>query len=906
MRVAGRLGFLWVALIVLFPGCGNGGGGGVPSAELFADPDVCDVPCEVVLYSGVDDSLAQALTITWDLGDGAAEGDTRLLHTFEAAGSYEVSVTVSNGSASSTDTVTVRAEPQPKTTGTIDESGGSVSQGACTVTVPEGIAPEAFAIELTELPSMQTAAEQGYGPDGFTALGSAFDVSTLAKSSTAFDIAVRDPEIVGAEPSELAWLLRELSKPLAPSDSSKPPVSLAPLASYLLVPVTRVEADGTAHGEIYGRRRLQLVRLSEPLEVESRVSEASVGPKAVPGLAVTMVIRHAPTKLSATAYFDAVDAGVTKSYKVLIGEKGFFWPQKSLTVYVGTINRDWSGFVAIHGLDTIYLNRNIASADEVKKTVAHEFFHLIQNVNSNRMSDAGSFREDGWSKDGMACWAMDEAFDEIQDHYNATPRARFQVPLLQEITKASPYDVYETVAFWKWAEAKKPDIIKRILEDRYATTHSTVPGLPIIIENFAIIDHLTSLKKLWSDIDFLEFAYDALYVKDFDTEEKREDELWWPDQNTPYLGPPKKVEARANVIVQPGQGDSEATAQVLELQVRPHLTADVLEVESAGPKGTLHVQFPVLSAALDARVFVIDAATNELQDSFTVRDLSKKHNDVTLSFDPDKKAEIIVVDPEWSYASSTTPVKGLITAWVEDACDSLPSNVIDATDEDELYAALTAAPAGSAVRLPAGTFTPPIRDWPLPEEERTGEWTTQVLVKDVTLVGAGEGQTTLAMRGDEFGTVGLTTFGHATLRDLTIDAGEFWGVTAIGAKSLTLCNVTIETRGADGVQFSQWPDGGDGFLGIYDSSITYLGSITERYAGMELSCLEQSGSITAEIRDSNISAWYIGVSYTNYSTDSCSVSLTTDCKGFTDNELANVMHTECTPPDCTDFVEECP
>lgn len=75
---------------------------------------------------------------------------------------------------------------------------------------------------------------------------------------------------------------------------------------------------------------------------------------------------------------------------------------------------------------------------------------------------------------------------------------------------------------------------------------------------------------------------------------------------------------------------------------------------------------------------------------------------------------------------------------------------------------------------------------------------------------------------------------------------------------------------------------------------------------MELYCLDQSGSIGAEILNSNISGWYVGVSYTNYSEQSCTVSLATDCAGFSDNELANVMYTYCVPPDCTQFDEQCP
>ncbi len=285
-----------------------------------------------------------------------------------------------------------------------------------------------------------------------------------------------------------------------------------------------------------------------------------------------------------------------------------------------------------------------------------------------------------------------------------------------------------------------------------------------------------------------------------------------------------------------------------------------------------------------------------------MRDLSKEHGDVTLDFDPDKEAIVFVVDPQWSYPSSTTPVTAEMKAWVVDRCGALPSNVIDVTDEDELYAALTTASAGSAIRMSEGTFTPTARTWKLPDDG--GDWPAHVLVKDLTLAGAGKGQTTIAVRGDEFSSVGVTTYGNVTLRDLTIDAGAFAGVTAIAAKDLILCNVAIETYGGDGLYFNQWPGNGDGFLGIYNSSLTYSGS--ERHAGMDLQCEELSGNLGVEILNSQISGWYIGVSYTNYSYNSCAVSLATDCKGFSSNELANVMHVECTPPDCTDFVEECP
>jgi hypothetical protein len=180
-----------------------------------------------------------------------------------------------------------------------------------------------------------------------------------------------------------------------------------------------------------------------------------------------------------------------------------------------------------------------------------------------------------------------------------------------------------------------------------------------------------------------------------------------------------------------------------------------------------------------------------------------------------------------------------------------------------------------------------------------------VLVRHVTLAGEGRGETILRMLGNEFASVGLTTVGSVTLRDLTIDAGAFWGVTAIDASGLTLCNVEVTTHGADGIQFSQWPGSGNGTIGIYDSSIIYEGS-TERHTGMDLYCLDDAGNISAEIRNSSFANWYVGVSYTNYSTESCRISVSTDCRGFNNNELANLMRIDCTPPDCTDFTEQCP
>lgn len=894
-------GLLGLALLV--SACGSGGKGGAPpSVELVADPEVCDVPCEVVLDSGVDTRAGDGLTFTWDVGEGPVQDDARLLHTFEEAGAYEVVLTVAGTSGSTTETVTVLAQPQPKSSGSVDATGGSVSHGACIVTVPEGVAPEAFPIEIAELPSMQEAAERRLGADRFVALGNAYQIGTLVKSAVAFDLAVQSSETAGIGASELAWLVRMVTLPTPAADSTDPPPSLAPTTNYALVPVTGVDADGTAHGDIYGRSRVQLVRLNAPLDVSSGVAEASLTSKQSAEILRFVVVHDDPTKLSKQEYIDAALEALRTSHDFLVNKRGFLWLHQSAVVHVAKLNAKVAGQVPHNEQRTIWLNNNLATADEIKKVVAHEFFHLIQNWHSNLASLTESRAKDAWFIEGSATWAMDEVYDQIQGRYHATPRKRFSAPLVQSELDLKSKVPYQTVAFFKWAESEQSEIVRAVLQDRFARNHYLI-GSSAIIPNTMVTDYLTSFKALWPDADFLQFAYDSLYEKDYDKSETRAGELWHEPLPTSGLGPPKKVQPSSTLEIEEGKGDSEANADTSFAVVLPHLTADLLEIQSKGPEGTLHVRFEQIAEPLDARVFVLDKASNEVQESYTVRDLSKKHEDVKLRFDPDKKAEVLVVDPRWSYPPSPNEANAAFDFWVESPCGPLPSNVIDATDEDELYAALTSAPAGSVVKLPAGTFVPPIRDWPLPEAQGSGEWPTQVLVKDVTLAGAGQGATTLSMRGNEFDAVGMATFGHATVRDLTIDARDFWGLTAIGAKSLTLCNVTIETRGGDAVQFSQWPGGGDGFIGIYNSTLTYTGG--DRFSGLLLYCLDQSGNITAEIRDSNISGWYIGVHYGNSTENSCRVSVSTDCKGFGNNDY-NVWHSECSPPDCDPPIEECP
>ncbi|MBW2628026.1 MAG: hypothetical protein JRE45_10425 [Deltaproteobacteria bacterium] len=85
MRCFVGLASLLAVVLVPLAGCSSEGNE-PPTADLFADPELCDVPCEVVLDSGILDAGGKSLTFTWDVGDGPVPGDPRLLHTFETAG----------------------------------------------------------------------------------------------------------------------------------------------------------------------------------------------------------------------------------------------------------------------------------------------------------------------------------------------------------------------------------------------------------------------------------------------------------------------------------------------------------------------------------------------------------------------------------------------------------------------------------------------------------------------------------------------------------------------------------------------------------------------------------------------------------------------------------------------------
>ncbi len=917
---------LWTTLLLAafsFPGCENGGVAPPPAPELFADPAVCDVPCEVVLDSGIVDAGDKSLTFTWDVGGGPTPGDLRLLHTFEVAGNYEISVTVSDGTQATTDRVTVLAKPQPKTSATVDGSGGVVSLGAAKVTVPADVAPEAVIVELTQLPSMQMDADRVLRVGQFTALDSAYQVSTPLKTATAIDIAVTDSEAVGKDPADLAWLVRWVAQPITrdgPSEST----SRASLADYGLVPVSRVDEDGTVHGKIFGRQRFQLVTLAEPMHIasfeidvavpatESSI-ESGVTAKALTLPLVVIVAFNEIPDIGREAFEAVVKEGVEKSHEILVTKKGFTGPQGILTVIVGWMkNPSFKGLVLTYDHQTIRLNYEMNDSDKIQKTVAHEFFHLIQNLNCNQVSLALQNRQrDAWFMEGTADWAGDEVFNESLDFYHATEWRRFEVPLNQEGYGDS--NEYQTVGFWKWAESETPDIILHTVEDRRVLTHeSTADGQVSIVENDTVTNYLPSFKKLWPDVDFMEYTYAARYSKDFDTDEIHEDELWWTD---PYLGPPKKVyldPSKEGVIEAGVAGDSEDNPLAMTFNLTQHLTADVLKIGSPNLEGALHLRFPnTPNAPLQARALMLDRATGDVEDVSLIDDLQYGPEDVVFAdFNSDKEAVILIVDARWEYDADDTPITGEIEAWIADPCGSTPPHDIEVSTEAELQNALLTMPAGSVIKVAAGSYSPPAISWPV-NDKGYDTLEAVVLVRDLTLIGAGEEQTTIYVSGGapdgQF-----FTWNNATLRDLTVEVLREGTFFSLNAGNITMCNVSVNYLADPGAGYLYAPlTSGTVTLNLYETSITRAAGSTWRNTGVSINAcgdhLTYSPNIVANINESHIAGWTWGVIYETGTLSSCqwTTTVNTDCKGFS-NELFNVMESRHTSDTEGTTHERCP
>jgi hypothetical protein len=228
---------------------------------------------------------------------------------------------------------------------------------------------------------------------------------------------------------------------------------------------------------------------------------------------------------------------------------------------------------------------------------------------------------------------------------------------------------------------------------------------------------------------------------------------------------------------------------------------------------------------------------------------------------------------------------------------------IEVSTEAELQDALRTMSPGSVIKLAAGTYHPPLMQWPTPEY---GPFGANLLVRDMTLVGAGDGQTTIVMTGDPYGGIGLKTYGSATIKNLTIEGREAEPIIdCLDAQHVTLCNVTLEAGSNTdwGLIWGPWNGGGTS-LSLYDCTFAHPNREQMGTAIQLQSCYDPPATVAASLRQTLVHGWGIGVSYDSGSDNCGSISVTTDCDGFSNNDY-NVLESSCGGGSC-DYIEHCP
>jgi len=179
-------------------------------------------------------------------------------------------------------------------------------------------------------------------------------------------------------------------------------------------------------------------------------------------------------------------------------------------------------------------------------------------------------------------------------------------------------------------------------------------------------------------------------------------------------------------------------------------------------------------------------------------------------------------------------------------------------------------------------------------------------LRELTLMGAGEGQTTIVMTGDPFAGLGLKAYGNATLRNLMIEARDSDpAVDCLDAKQVTLCNVTIEASSTTdyGITWGPW-NAGSTSLSLYNSTLAHPRR-DQMGTGISLqSCYETPAIVSVEFSLTRISGWGEGVSWFTGKGECGSISVSADCDGFSNNDYT-VVEWSCNAGQCTTN-ESCP
>lgn len=916
-----------IAILFLCVGCSRGGSNGAsngtPSAEetlsvdLVVDPPVGDVPHQVVLEARVANSASGGLTYVWDFGDGSGEtGKRNILHTFKTDGSFTTTVTVSNASKTVSDSATVTVMALPQQSADIGPDGGTIMLDTCEVIVPAGLNPQVAPFALTKLPSFGDLIAGQLDSARFKPIGSAYRLETPVKTSAPFTVRLgyADSDLPpGFAAENLSIIVRGvgLPEPLQENEDTPDP---GPSVMYLALPATVHSNTHTVEFEAHMRGTFQLVAISGSLDwsqalflrtIWTDISLSSLlfaqadGADDIP-LTIVVFNKEPTDKI---AYKNAAMEGFKTAYQYYAGA-GFPVPAAPFTIVIG----ETTGLAGVPVFNPLIIKMNytLNSADVIKKIMAHEVFHSIQSYFSNKPSLYYSFNTEAWFKEGTACWGSDEVYDDIPGLYYATTWERLQTPLNLE----GPGEInhYQTSGFWKWVYSRQSEAIKDTLWEVWADTHinASMGGQVLWIEeNTAEVHYQDAFLSVWPEtpFDFLRYAMDACYFKDFDVNEQKTGELW---ANYPNLGLPKVVYSgggNLTTLQSGGPGSSKDAPAEITYGLKQYLTIDTKVIDTLDLSGTLHIKFAQTSPGTthDAAV-IVHRGDTEVKTEI-VRDLSQPHGEITAPFKPGDEAVIIVVDPRW-LTTPHDPAFGMVEAWVEPPCDSLPGEITDVSTTDQLITALKTVAPGNTIRLAPGSYQPALSTWPL------SGWPDQLaglLVKDITLTGAGSNpeNTVIMLPSTNMYGYGLplVTYGTVTLRNLKLIPIGTFCIAAIGG-NLTVCSVVTEhNHYGEALYFTPWSAGAHS-LKIYNSIFR---NTTQTFDGIYLSTSGSVGqsSITADIEDTTVSGWEWGLEWANNDPDYGPINVTVDCSGFYGNKEYNAVEAAVVGSSYT-LVEHCP
>ena len=873
--------------------------GAPPRVALRAAPAAGVVPLATTFEAIADDPEGNPLTYRWTFGDGTeADGGATIAHTYAQPGGYRCTVVVSDGGNRTSAAVLIDAGSAGSTTA-IGPAGGGVSLGRLRLEVPAGLLPQAVDVGVLEVPSLAAQGAATLDPARFRPIGPAYRLDVPLRTADPLDLALSfaDAEIPAGFPGQhlgVLWRVEPVTEAPAPDGLA---VVFVPAAA------TVEPATHTVRTEVAGSVVVQVVAMAAPLDVRRRPAARAAVPRAdpQPPLVIVSFLEMPPDP---SAYSDAVRAAVTNAFDALVVQRGFPRPGSTLTVTVTPLAAT-NAAVSAKMPQLMLVDPDRVPIADLPTTIAHEYFHSIQFWSSNQQSVHDANR---WFLEGGAEWARDEVVDGVAGAYLAPAGKRFQTPLNLPTALGIPA-AYETVAFWKWLEAAAPGMMRAIVDDHRARTRIHVsPTVDIL----STVDarYLDGLLALHPAIDFLDFAFAALWKKDYDPNETGAGDLW----DAARLGPEKQVPADLQDVVELKQGapgDGATNPLTVPYILGAHLTADTQQLVSLDGSlaGTLHLRFP---GRTDHRVGVAVLAPLSGREVL-LHDLSVERT-VEMGFSPGEQVVVIETDGDWQ-AAGGGPHAGSYDAWVEPCGGPAGGAVVEVDSTAALRAALLAAQPGDTVRLAAGTYYPPATEWPFWHVTTiTG---IAMVPPGVTLAGAGASKTVVVGQGAGSD---LYLKDGATLRDLTLRfAGDGQGIWAGGAEDedaptrrVWLCNMAAYYShrhwypGAlfSAIEFQPVYNGTYSFE-MHGCTVDCSGS-TMRSIGIELWPSGPTGAsihVAARIRGSTVTGCETGLEYMESTGQS--VDMDVECSGFLDNKDDNVIRYECSTNPCT-WVEECP